>query len=213
MKSVKDSMLLYAVTDRTWTGKQSLYEQITDCLKGGVTCLQLREKDLDDESFLKEAQEIKKLCHEHDVPFIVNDNVDIAIKVQADGVHIGQHDMSADKVRALIGEDMLLGVSVQTVEQALAAETAGADYLGVGAVFSTGTKTDADDVDIDTLKSICDAVEIPVVAIGGICLDNAHKLCGSGIDGIAVVSAIFAQDNIQKATSQLLAKAKECVSL
>ena len=175
MKSIKDAMLLYAVTDRTWTGKQSLYEQIRDCLKGGATCLQLREKDLDDESFLKEAIEIKKLCHEYNVPFIVNDNVDIAIKSYADGVHIGQHDMSADKVRTLIGEDMLLGVSVQTVEQALAAVDAGADYLGVGAVFSTVTKSDADDVDIDTLKSICNSVKIPVVAIGGICFDKRNK--------------------------------------
>lgn len=212
MKSVKDAMLLYAVTDRRWAVEKSLYEQVEECLKGGVTCLQLREKDLDSGSFLKEAKEIKKLCHESNVSFIINDNVDIAIEVGADGIHIGQHDMNAATVRTLIGKDMIMGVSVQTVEQALAAETNGADYLGVGAMFATGTKNDADDVDFNTLKNICNAVKIPVVAIGGITADNMHLLKNSGIDGVAVVSAIFAQNDIKQATSQLLIKAKECVA-
>ena len=190
-------MLLYAVTDRAWVGRQTLYEQVECAIRGGVTCLQLREKELDSGSFFEEAEKIKLLCNKSNVPFIVNDNVEIAVKCGADGVHIGQEDMTAAEVRRIIGKDMILGVSAQTVEQAKKAEQDGADYLGVGAVFPTSTKLDAADVPYDTLKEICAAVKIPVVAIGGIKRENINMLSGSGISGIAVVSAIFAAEDIE----------------
>ncbi len=203
MKCDKSVMLLYAVTDRAWTGRQTLYEQAEDALKGGITCLQLREKDLEGDKFYDEAVKIKELCNQYNVPFIVNDNVEIAVKCGADGVHIGQEDMDASEVRKIIGDNMILGVSAQTVEQAKKAEADGADYLGVGAVFPTSTKTDAADVPIEMLSEICRAVNIPVTAIGGIKKDNISKLAGSGVDGIAVVSAIFAADDICKECKEL----------
>lgn len=197
MKFDKSAMLLYAVTDRAWVGRQTLYEQVECAIRGGVTCLQLREKELDSGSFFEEAEKIKLLCNKSNVPFIVNDNVEIAVKCGADGVHIGQEDMAAAEVRRIIGKDMILGVSAQTVEQAKKAEQDGADYLGAGAVFPTSTKLDAADVPYDTLKEICAAVKIPVVAIGGIKRENIKMLSGSGISGIAVVSAIFAAEDIE----------------
>ena len=211
MKCDKRDLILYAVTDRTWLKNMTLYEQVEEALKGGATFVQLREKELDDETFLNEAFEIKKLCRQYDVPFVINDNVDIAIEINADGVHIGQNDMDAGCVRSLIGKDKILGVSAQTVEQAILAEKMGADYLGVGAVFSTGSKADADDVSHETLKAICDAVSIPVVAIGGIKAQNVLELMGSGICGVAVISAIFAAENIQKATAELKKLTKQVV--
>lgn len=203
MKCSKEAMLLYAVTDRAWTGRQSLAEQVKAALKGGVTCLQLREKDLDEEEFLEEAMEMKWLCAGYQVPFIVNDNVEIAIKCKADGIHVGQKDMEAGNVRALVGEGMIIGVSAQTPEQAIAAERAGADYLGVGAVFSTSTKPDAIDVSYETLKKICETVSIPVVAIGGISKKNMQELSGSGADGAALVSAIFSAEDIEQECREL----------
>jgi len=203
MRCDKKDLILYAVTDRTWLRDKTLYEQVEEALKGGATFVQLREKELDEEAFLKEAFEIKELCRTYNVPFVINDNVDIAVKVNADGIHIGQKDMEAGYVRTIIGENKILGVSVQTVEQAVLAEKMGADYLGVGAVFSTSSKADADDVSFYTLKAICRAVRIPVVAIGGIGVNNILRLKGSGICGVAVISAIFAADNIQKATAKL----------
>ena len=197
MKFDKSAMLLYAVTDRAWVGRQTLYEQVECAIRGGVTCLQLREKELDSGSFFEEAEKIKLLCNKSNVPLIVNDNVEIAVKCGADGVHIGQEDMAAAEVRRIIGKDMILGVSAQTVEQAKKAEQDGADYLGVGAVFPTSTKLDAADVPYDTLKEICAAVKIPVVAIGGIKRENIKMLSGNGISGIAVVSAIFAAEDIE----------------
>ncbi len=202
-KNLDKSLLLYAVTDRHWLGERTLYDVVRESLDGGVTFLQLREKNLDDENFFKEAVELQKLAREYGVPFIVNDNVDIAVRMNADGIHVGQSDMEAGNVRALIGPDKILGVSAQTVEQALLAQERGADYLGVGAVFPTGSKDDADDVSYETLKAICEAVSIPVVAIGGITVDNTPQLAGSGICGIAVISAIYAQKNILEATSRL----------
>lgn len=204
MKTLKESMLLYAVTDRTWTSRQSLIEQVEEALKGGITFLQLREKKLDYESFLKEAMEMKLLCNRYHVPFIINDNIDIAIACDADGVHVGQSDLQAVQARSKLGPSKILGVSVQTPSQAVLAEQQGADYLGVGAVFSTTTKADADTVSLETLKEICNAVAIPVIAIGGIGAHNVLELSGSAIDGIAVVSAIFAQADIQYATETLL---------
>lgn len=189
-------MLLYAVTDRSWVGKQTLYEQVESALKGGVTCVQLREKELDQTAFLEEAVEMKKLCSKYGVPLIINDNVDVALKCGADGVHVGQSDMAEGNVRKAVGDKMIVGVSAQTVEQALAAQAAGADYLGVGAVFPTSTKSDAREVSRQTLKDICAAVDIPVTAIGGINKSNMAELSGTGIDGVALVSAIFAAQNI-----------------
>ncbi len=203
MKCDKKSLLLYAVTDRAWLNNDTLYEQVEKAIKGGVTFVQLREKKLDEESFLNEASEIQKLCRKYDIPFVINDNVEIAKKINADGVHVGQSDMEAVNVRAVIGDDKILGVSVQTVEQAVLAQKQGADYLGVGAVFPTGSKADAEDVSYETLKAICEAVNIPVVAIGGISVGNVLKLKGSGISGIAVISAIFAAEDIVSATKNL----------
>lgn len=211
MRCDKKELILYAVTDRTWLGNRTLYEQVENALKGGATLVQLREKNLDDETFLKEAVEIKELCGRYNVPFIINDNADIAVKVNADGVHVGQKDMEAEYVRSLMGEDKILGVSVQTVEQAVIAEKTGADYLGVGAVFKTASKADADAVSYETLRAICKAVSIPVVAIGGIGASNILQLKGSGICGVAVISAIFAADDIKKATTELKELAERAV--
>ena len=207
----KEDLLLYAVTDRHWLGEETLYDQVEKALKGGATFIQLREKNLDDESFYKEAVEIQALCKEYNVPFVINDNVDIALKINADGVHVGQSDMEALDVRAKLGDDKIIGVSAQTVEQALLAEKHGADYLGVGAVFPTGSKDDADDVSHETLKAICDAVNIPVIAIGGITYDNVTELSGTGIVGIAVISAIFGAGDIEKATDELKIKTKQAL--
>lgn len=197
MKYIKDMMLLYAVTDRAWVGKQTLMEQVEDAIKGGITCVQLREKELDQEAFLAEAMEMKALCSRYGVPLIINDNVEIAIKCNADGIHVGQKDMETGSVRSLVGDNMIIGVSVQTVEQALAAEKAGADYLGVGAVFSTKTKLDANTISHETLKEICKTVSIPIVAIGGISKSNILELSGTGVDGVALVSAIFGVIDIE----------------
>lgn len=196
-------LLLYAVTDRSWLGEQTLYEQVEESLQGGVTFLQLREKKMDELHFMEEAIHIKKLCARYHVPFVINDNVDIALQIDADGVHVGQNDREAGSVREQLGPNKILGVSAQTVEQAVLAEQRGADYLGVGAVFTTGSKNDADDVSIATLKSICEAVSIPVIAIGGIGMINVDKLKGTGICGIAVISAIYAQRDIRNASEKL----------
>lgn len=203
MKCDKRYMLLYAVTDRAWTGEQTLYEQVEAALKGGVTCVQLREKELDETAFLQEAKDICALCHRYGVPFIVNDNVDVAIACQADGIHVGQEDMAAGKVRRRVGDAMLLGVSVHTVEEARRAVRNGADYLGLGAVFPTSTKTDVDQMTNETLRAICDAVDVPVVAIGGINRGNLLKLSGSGVDGVALVSAIFSAEDIEDTCRKL----------
>lgn len=211
MRCDKKSMRLYAVTDNAWTGGKPLAMQVEEALKGGATCIQLREKELEEDAFLEKAAAIKALCKTYGVPFIVNDNVSVAIRCGADGVHVGQQDMAAGNVRKLAGADMILGVSVQTVEQAVLAEQAGADYLGVGAVFSTSTKPDADMVSRDTLKAICEAVSIPVVAIGGIYPHNIMELAGTGVDGVALVSAIFASDDIANACKELLALSERMV--
>ena len=205
-------MLLYAVTDRAWVGKQTLYEQVESALKGGVTCVQLREKELDDEAFLKEAVEIHALCQRYGVPFFVNDNVDIAIRCHAEGVHVGQEDMAAAQVRARVGEGMMIGVSVHSVGEAKQAVRDGADCLGVGAMFSTSTKTDVDVLPKETLKAICDAVDIPVVAIGGLNKSNILELSGTGVDGVALVSAIFSAEDIESECRELRALSEKMVN-
>lgn len=211
MNCKKSDFLLYAVTDRTWLGGQTLYRQVEQAILGGATFVQLREKSLDEAHFLAEAIEIQALCRQHQVPFVVNDNVSIALQMNADGVHVGQSDMEAGDVRALLGPDKILGVSAKTVEQALLAEQRGADYLGVGAMFPTGTKTDASVITPQTLRDICAAVHIPVVAIGGIGPRNIAELAGSGISGVAVVSAIFAADDIQAAARDLKSRVTSIV--
>ncbi len=208
MKCDKKAMLLYAVTDRAWVGKQNLYEQVESALKGGATCVQLREKELDDAAFLDEAIEIGALCKRYGVPFFINDNVEIAIKCHADGIHVGQDDMKAAEVRKKVGDDMMIGVSAHSVEEALEAVKNGADCLGVGAVFSTSTKADANVLPKEILRDICAAVDIPVVAIGGINESNISALSGSGVDGVALVSAIFGSDDIEK-ECRLLRKLSE----
>ena len=213
MRCDKKHMLLYAVTDRAWIGTQTLYQQVEAALKGGATCVQLREKELDEAAFLQEAKELCALCRRYGVPFIVNDNVDVAQACGADGVHVGQEDMKAGEVRRRVGEDMILGVSVHTVEEARRAVRDGADYLGLGAVFPTSTKTDADQMSNETLRDICGAVEIPVVAIGGLNRDNILRLSGSGVDGAALVSAIFGAEDIEGVCRELRALAEEMVGL
>ncbi|RPF41942.1 thiamine-phosphate pyrophosphorylase [Hydrogenoanaerobacterium saccharovorans] len=213
MRVDKSSMLLYAVTDRTWLGRSTLSSQVEESIKAGVTFVQLREKQLDFDAFVAQAKEIKSVTDRYRIPFVINDNIEVALACNADGVHVGQGDLSASAARKKLGEQKILGVSVQTVQQAIAAEQSGADYLGVGAVFSTSTKMDADAVSFETLKKICSAVSIPVVAIGGINKDNILQLSGSGIDGIAVVSAIFAQPDITVATAELHQLAQKMVNI
>ena len=211
MKCDKKDLLLYGVTDRTWLDGRDLADVVEQSILGGVTMVQLREKDLAHDAFLEEARRIGQICRRHGVPFLIDDDVELAAAVGADGVHVGQHNMEAGMARAKVGPDMLLGVSAQTVEQALRAQAAGADYLGVGAVFPTGTKTDAEAVSYDTLKAICEAVDIPVVAIGGIGPDKVAKLAGSGICGVAVVSALYAQKDPCAAARTLLERTRAMV--
>lgn len=202
MKLDKKTMLLYAVTDRSWLGDRSLADQVEETLKGGATFIQLREKKLDFEAFVREAQAIKKLTDAYQVPFVINDAVEVALAVDADGVHVGQDDMDAGELRRRIG-DKIIGVSADTVELALKAEADGADYIGVGAIYATDTKTDAEVVAFETIAAICQAVSIPVVAIGGLNETNIHTLKGTGVDGVALVSAIFSKADISQATSEL----------
>ncbi len=208
MKCDKNHMLLYAVTDRAWVGKQSLCEQVEAALQGGATCVQLREKELDEAEFLAEAKEVSALCRRYGVPFFVNDNVDIAIACGADGVHVGQEDMAAAQVRRRVGDGMMIGVSVHSVEEAVEAVKNGADCLGVGAMFSTSTKADANVLPREVLRDICRAVDVPVVAIGGIGKGNLMQLAGTGVDGVALVSAIFGAADIEN-ECRLLRKLSE----
>lgn len=203
MKMNPEILRVYAVTDRSWTGKYTLLEQVEQALKGGATCIQFRDKTLDEEAFLEEAKKMKALCEKYHVPLIINDHVEIAVKCQADGVHVGQKDMKASAVREIVGENMIIGVSARTVEQAVEAERAGADYLGSGAVFGIATKTDAKKLSLETLKDICQAVQIPVVAIGGVQKENLPKLAGTGVKGTALVSAVFSAQDIEEECRQL----------
>lgn len=209
MKFSKDMLLLYAVTDRSWTQDKTLYDQIEAALKGGVTIVQLREKNLPEDEFVAEAIRVKELCSRYNVPLIINDNAEVALKSGADGVHVGIEDTPVAELRQKVGKDFIIGATAKTVEQAQSAEKAGADYLGVGAVFPSPTKKNAIRITAEKLKEICSSVSVPAVAIGGISLDNVSEIKGCGMSGIAVVSAIFASDDIQKAASELKEKAKE----
>jgi len=204
-----DAMTLYAVTDRTWVKDTTLMDQVKEALEGGITFLQLREKHLSKEEFIKEAREMKELSKEYKVLFVINDNIEVALAVDADGVHIGQDDMSVEEARKLLGEDKIIGVSAHNVEEAIKAQKGGADYLGVGAVCATSTKKDANVVSKEEIKKICHTVEIPVVAIGGIKKENIKTLEGTDVDGVAVVSAIFAAKDIKKDTKQLRSLVEE----
>lgn len=210
---IRRGMLLYAVTDRSWLKEgQSLLCVCEDVLANGATFLQIREKDLDAHSFEAEAAKLKSLCARYKVPYVVNDSVEVALAIDADGVHVGQSDIKGRDIRSMIGRDKILGISAGTVEEAVAAEHAEADYIGVGAVFGTSTKKNARNLTMEKLKEISAAVSIPVVAIGGINGKNLMDLAGSGVDGVAVVSAIFAAEDPGKATAQLLALAKEMLA-
>ena len=217
MKFTKDeirkAMLLYAVTDQMWLKEgEKLADVVETVLQNGATFLQIREKDLAEDAFEAEAERLKTLCAQHGVPFVVNDSVEIALQCEADGVHVGQSDIKGRDIRAIIGPDKILGISAGTVKEAVAAEKAGADYIGVGAVFPTGTKKNATPMTMELLKEIVSSISIPVVAIGGISAENILQLRGSGVDGVAVVSAIFAAVDPGKATADLLKLAKEMVA-
>ena len=203
MKFSGDNLLLYAVTDSRWCTDESLEEKVKKALDGGATLVQLREKNLPDDEFLKLAERIKKVTDSYDVPLLINDNVDVALKSGAAGVHVGQNDMKPDRIREILGSDAVIGVTAKTVEQAREAEEKGADYLGTGAFFVTGTKTDALPIDRKKASEIVKCVNIPVVGIGGITLDNAEELEGLGLDGIAVVSALFKSDTIKEDAERL----------
>lgn len=203
MKITKEHMLLYGVTDRAWTGKKSLEEQIEEALRGGITCLQLREKGMSKEAFTEEAKSVKRLTERYGVPLIINDNIDVAIASGADGIHVGQTDMRTDQVRSKLGPDKIIGVSARTPRQAILAQEMGADYLGTGAVFGTSTKKDAKPIDRETVRAITASVHIPVVAIGGISESSLPLLAGTGVDGAAVVSALFGAEDIEKAAVRL----------
>ncbi len=211
MRLDKGDILLYGVTDSRWTTNKTLEEQVEEAIIGGATCIQLREKELNDEEFIKKAFKIKEVCKKYNIPLFINDNVKIVIKCNSEGVHIGQSDMNVVEVRKLVGDEMIIGVSATNLEEALIAEEQGADYLGVGTMFTTNVKDDAIAVSIDELTEICNRVSIPVCAIGGINLENMEELKNSGVDGFAIVSAIFSKDNITEATKKLLVKAKGIV--
>lgn len=213
MKFNKDMLLLYAVTDRRWTGRKTLYQQVEDALKGGATLIQLREKGMDEKEFLEEAREMAKLCHSYKRALIINDNVKVALKSGADGVHVGQEDMSAADIRKTAPQDFIIGVTAKTKEQAKQAEREGADYLGVGAVFPSSTKENAIRITTEDLKEICSSVEIPAVAIGGITMENMSALTGGGMAGMALVSAVFAASDIEGETKRMKKKIQEVLKV
>lgn len=211
MKFDEKMLMLYAVTDQAWVGKQSLLEQIEDALKGGVTIVQLREKKLDEESFVEEALKVRALCHKYNVPLIINDNVEVALKSGADGVHVGIEDTPVKDIRRRVPTDFIIGATCKTTEQAKIAEAEGADYMGVGAVFPSPTKGDAVRITKEQLREIVSSVSIPAVAIGGISYENVCEMKGSSVSGIAVVSAIFGAEDIEKAAARLKERVKTVV--
>ena len=211
MRFNEKMLLLYAVTDQAWVGKQPLLEQIEDALKGGATIVQLREKKLDEDSFVEEGIQVRDLCHKYNVPLIINDHVEVALKSGADGVHVGVEDAPVAEIRKRVSPDFIIGATCKTVEQAKIAEAAGADYMGVGAVFPSPTKTNAVRITNEQLREIVSSVSIPAVAIGGISYDNVCEMKGSSVSGVAVVSAIFGAEDIEKATSLLKERVRAVV--
>ena len=201
----KNHLRLYAVTDRAWLRGQTLEQQMEAALQGGVTCVQLREKQLDRESFIQSGRSIGSLCRRYGVPLIINDDLDVALACGADGVHVGQDDLPVEEVRRRVGDKMIVGVSAHNPEEARRAYEGGADYLGAGAVFGSTTKTNVTALSHEALRAICDAVPIPVVAIGGITRENLPQLACTGVAGVAVVSAIFAAEDITATSRELRA--------
>lgn len=210
-EEMKKAMALYAVTDSTWLGKRQLEEVVEETIEAGATFIQFREKKLSSNDFITLAKKIKNVTDEKQIPFVINDEVEIAKLIDADGVHIGQNDKNLLEARKILGKDKIIGVSAHSVEEALKAEKNGADYLGVGSVFVTATKKDASAISFETVREICKSVAIPVVVIGGIQKDNILDLKGLGMDGVAVISAIFAQEDIKHATKELYALSQEIV--
>ena len=211
MNDCRKDLLVYAVTDRSWLRGKTLAEQVEEALKGGATMIQLREKELTGEPLEQLAKEVQAVCRRYGVPFLINDDVELAVKIGADGAHVGQEDMEAGNVRRLLGPDRILGVTAKTAEQVRAAVAAGADYLGSGAVFGSATKTNAKPMTLAQFKEICELSEVPVVAIGGITLDNMDELKGCGMAGFAIVSGIFAADDVEGMTRKIRTKAEELV--
>lgn len=212
MRLRKEDLLLYAVTDRSWNKGLSLYEQVERAIKGGVTIVQLREKELGEDLFVSEAVKIRELCHRYNVSFIINDNLEVALKCKADGIHVGQDDMPVRQIREIAGDGFIIGTTAKTVEQAQKAEADGADYLGVGAVFPSPTKRNAIRITKEMLCRISESVDIPIVAIGGITAENMHEIAHTGISGMAFVSAIFAADDIEAAAANLNRMVSEYIS-
>ena len=212
MKLQREDLLLYAVTDRSWLKEKSLVKQVEEAVKAGVTLVQLREKEMPLQDQLLQAREIHDVTKHYGIPLIINDDIEVALAVQAEGVHLGQEDIELLDARERLGADKIIGISAHTVEEAITAQKNGADYIGVGAVFATTTKNDAKTVTRETLTAICDAVTIPVVAIGGISSDNILSLKGTGIAGVAVVSALFAQPEIGEAARTLALLAHQVVN-
>ena len=211
MNDCRKDLLVYAVTDRSWLRGKTLAEQVEEALKGGATMIQLREKELTGEPLEQLAKEVQAVCRRYGVPFLINDDVELAVKIGADGAHVGQEDMEAGNVRRLLGPDRILGVTAKTAEQVRAAVAAGADYLGSGAVFGSATKTNAKPMTLAQFREICELSEVPVVAIGGITLGNMAQLKGCGMAGFAIVSGIFAADDVESMTRKIRAKAEELV--
>lgn len=203
LDAIRKSMLVYAVADRAWLNGRTLVECVQQAVDGGATFVQLREKDASRDEIIRLANELLPICRKAGIPFVIDDEVEIALEVGADGVHVGQDDMACERARAMLGPEAIVGVSAQTIEQALTAQAAGADYLGVGALIPTPTKPDAVDVTFDELRAICDAVDIPVVGIGGLNARTVAQLKGSHVDGAAVVSAIFAAEDCKAAAREL----------
>ncbi|PKL03913.1 MAG: thiamine phosphate synthase [Synergistetes bacterium HGW-Synergistetes-1] len=212
MRLDKNSLKLYAVTDRKWLKGSSLEEEVEKAVRAGVTMVQLREKHMEFAELVTLAKKIGAVVHKYNIPLIINDDIEAALASGADGVHVGQDDICASEARQKIGSSMILGVSAGTAEMALEAERCGADYIGAGAVFSTSTKEDAKIMSFDELKRICDSVSIPVVAIGGITEENIMELSGSGIAGAAVVSAIFAKEDVMVSSARLLTLIEKMLS-
>ena len=209
MKIEKNAMQLYAITDRNWLNGNTLASQVEEALRGGATFLQLREKNASKEEIIKEALEIKEICKKYNVPFVIDDDVDIAKEVNADGVHIGQNDASYTYARDILGDNKIIGMTAHNLEEAMAAQNSGADYIGVGAVFNTSTKLDTIPMSRETLMQITSNISIPVGAIGGINENNILELKGSGVDGVAVISAIFSKKDITEAAKNLLSLSKQ----
>lgn len=208
MKVKRESLCLYAITDRAWLKGDTLAHQVELAIQGGVTFVQLREKQKTGEELKALALEVQSVCRRYQIPFIINDDVELAREIDADGVHVGQADMAVEQARRILGPDKIIGATAKTVEQAQTAQAQGADYLGSGAVFGSTTKKDAIGMDKALLQQICESVNIPVVAIGGINAENILQLEGASIAGVAVVSGIFAAQDIAAASAELLAKSK-----